>query len=123
MRTLIFALFISILFFQSLQLNAQRDRNRHEQIQAMKIAYITERLDLSSEEAEKFWPIYNDYNDKKGEILHEIREFRRYYVENLDNIDDEEHLELQFKNYLLQKLRDHKGQGNGKGQGQRDKPE
>jgi len=128
----------------------------------MKIAYITERLDLSSEEAEKFWPIYNDYNDKKGEILHEIREFRRYYVENLDNIDDEEHLELlhkyiklqqkdadllpsyqekfievlpakkvmklyiaeiQFKNYLLQKLRDHKGQGNGKGQGQRDKPE
>jgi hypothetical protein len=30
-------------------------------IEALKIAYITKRLDLSPEEAQKFWPIYNLY--------------------------------------------------------------
>jgi hypothetical protein len=31
---------------------------------ALKIAYITKRLDLSPEEAQKFWPIYNQYADE-----------------------------------------------------------
>src|SRR4051812_33458778 len=30
-------------------------------LDAMKIAFITKRLDLTPEEAEKFWPIYNRY--------------------------------------------------------------
>jgi hypothetical protein len=33
-------------------------------ITALKIAYITKRLDLSPEEAQKFWPIYNQYADE-----------------------------------------------------------
>ncbi len=35
-----------------------------ERIKAYKIAYITEELDLSSKEAEEFWPIYNEYGKK-----------------------------------------------------------
>jgi hypothetical protein len=139
-----------------MQVNAQRDGDRHERIQAMKIAYITERLELTSAEAEKFWPVYNDYNSKKYKVMHEIRILRRDYIENHENMNDEEHLELlekfiklqkedadllpsyqekfievlpakkvmklyiaeiQFKNYLLEKLRDHQGQG------EKDKPE
>jgi hypothetical protein len=30
-------------------------------LEALKIAYITKNLDLSPEEAQKFWPIYNQY--------------------------------------------------------------
>jgi hypothetical protein len=33
-------------------------------IEVLKIAYITKRLDLSPEEAEKFWPIYNQYAEE-----------------------------------------------------------
>ena len=33
-------------------------------LEALKIAYITKRLDLSPEEAQKFWPIYNQYADE-----------------------------------------------------------
>jgi hypothetical protein len=39
---------------------AQNGRN----IEALKIAYITKRLDLSPEEAQKFWPIYNQYAEE-----------------------------------------------------------
>ena len=31
-------------------------------LEALKIAYITNRLNLSPEEAQKFWPIYNQYS-------------------------------------------------------------
>ena len=31
-------------------------------LEVLKIAYITKRLDLSPEEAQKFWPIYNQYS-------------------------------------------------------------
>ncbi|HZK65298.1 MAG TPA: hypothetical protein VFC34_14240 [Puia sp.] len=30
-------------------------------LEALKIAYITKKMDLSPEEAQKFWPIYNLY--------------------------------------------------------------
>jgi hypothetical protein len=39
---------------------AQNGRN----IAALKIAYITKRLDLSPEEAQKFWPYYNQYSEE-----------------------------------------------------------
>lgn len=43
-----------------------------EQIDAIKIGFITKKLDLSPDEAQKFWPVYNQYS---GEI-------RRARVEN-----------------------------------------
>ena len=33
-----------------------------------RIALITQRLDLSTEQAQKFWPIYNEYSKKRVEI-------------------------------------------------------
>jgi hypothetical protein len=39
---------------------AQNGRN----LAALKIAYITKRLDLSPEEAQKFWPYYNQYSEE-----------------------------------------------------------
>lgn len=45
------------------------DENR---IKSLKIAHLTERLNLSSEEAVKFWPIYNQYEDKKLALQKEL---------------------------------------------------
>ncbi len=35
-----------------------------EKLQALKIAWLTKKLDLSPEEAQRFWPIYNKYTDE-----------------------------------------------------------
>ena len=40
------------------------DTTKHEKVQQLKIAYITSELNLTSSEAEKFWPIYNEMNSK-----------------------------------------------------------
>jgi hypothetical protein len=39
---------------------------KQQDIQALKVAFITKELELTSDEAEKFWPVYNQY-DKEME--------------------------------------------------------
>ena len=49
---------------------SQNFKEKREKIKALKVAYITEKLELTSQEAEKFWPIYNTYDDKEFEMRH-----------------------------------------------------
>jgi hypothetical protein len=45
--------------------NQQKSKERElsdDKIKSLKVAYFTKELDLSAEEAEKFWPIYNKHN-------------------------------------------------------------
>ena len=51
--------FFTCLIF-AFSLSAQ-DKQRSEQIESFKFAFITQKLDLNSSEAEKFWPVYNNY--------------------------------------------------------------
>ncbi len=71
MKKYIFLLIISVL---SLQLYAQKDSKR-DQIKSLKIAYFTEHLNLTTEEAEKFWPVYNAHEEKMQEV--KFSEFKK----------------------------------------------
>ena len=60
---------ILLIFILSLSLNAfAQDKGRYERIKALKIAFITERLDLSETEAQKFWPIYNAFEAENQKL-------------------------------------------------------
>ncbi|WP_426429876.1 sensor of ECF-type sigma factor [Winogradskyella sp. HB-48] len=50
---------------------AQRNGEIQEKIKAQKIAFITDKLELTSEEAQQFWPIYNEFEDKVEKIKSE----------------------------------------------------
>jgi len=52
-------LLIFTICFLSLAVKAQ-DKNK-EQIKSLKVAYITQEMNMSKAVAEKFWPIYNNY--------------------------------------------------------------
>ena len=43
--------------------------NDRKKIQAMEVAYITKELDLTPEEAQKFWPVFNKYRDDVKGVL------------------------------------------------------
>ncbi|SHJ27901.1 sensor of ECF-type sigma factor [Flavobacterium haoranii] len=49
---------------------AQGFKEKKEKIKALKVAYITEKLDFTTDEAQKFWPIYNTFDEKQFEIRH-----------------------------------------------------
>ena len=57
---------------------AQENINdKKEQIKSLKVAFLTTELDLSSQESEKFWPLYNAYDNKQFELRHEkMKAFR-----------------------------------------------
>ena len=71
MKRFIFTFFI-LLFFVGPSM-AQNQGSRFQQIEAAKIAYITKQLELSPSEAQKFFPIYNEYRNEIRQISHEKR--------------------------------------------------
>ena len=56
---------LAITFFSFLIAKAQ---DGNDKIDAMKIGYITKRLQLSTDEAQKFWPVYNQYEAEKKQV-------------------------------------------------------
>lgn len=53
------------------------DEEMSEQLKAMRVAMITQNLNLSSDEAAKFFPIYNEYSTKRENIKKQLKENRR----------------------------------------------
>ena len=70
--------------------NGERARERKENIETMKIAFITQKLDLTPEEAQRFWPVYNQYTDKLQELRKKRREDNRTAHQNFDQLTDKE---------------------------------
>ncbi|MDD7884858.1 Spy/CpxP family protein refolding chaperone [Flavivirga sp. 57AJ16] len=89
MKKIIFPI---LLFLFSLNALAQHNR---EKIKALKISFITEKLDLTEQEAQKFWPIYNDYYKAYSRIRHEeIRSIRQEIRKNINTLTDEKARDL-----------------------------
>lgn len=61
---------IIVLFLCGTMAFAQEEREERKggKIDAMRVAFITERLDLTPAEAEKFWPVFNAFHNKEKEI-------------------------------------------------------
>ena len=57
-----------ILFFSILFSITSIAQDKREKLKALKVAHITEQLNLTTKEAENFWPIYNAHEDEKHKI-------------------------------------------------------
>ncbi|MCL7765224.1 sensor of ECF-type sigma factor [Polaribacter sp. Z014] len=64
---------ICIGLFCTLTSSAQNKNVSREKIKALKVSYITEQLSLTSNEAEKFWPIYNLYIKEQYSLRNNLR--------------------------------------------------
>lgn len=83
------------IFLLLISLNVVAQKNNRERIKALKVSFITERLDFSEKEAQQFWPIYNDYEQKMSQIRHhEIKEIRKDIKENIETMSDVQATEL-----------------------------
>ncbi len=63
MKTLQIYVIVAIFFISGLSFG-QEVKNPGEKVRSLKIAYITQELELTAKEAEKFWPVYNEYDRK-----------------------------------------------------------
>ena len=57
-----------------------------DKLEALRVSFITKRIELTTAEAEKFWPIYNEYNDKLRAVK---KNLKRHYHQYIDQSDDQ----------------------------------
>ena len=114
----------SFLFANAQNENAQRAGK----IQELKIAFITQKLELTPTEAEKFWPVYNQYDNeirnlrkdnKNGDVLdneQKLLDIRKKYKPSFERIlgpqrsNNLYNTERDFRNVLIRRLKNQRQQ-------------
>ncbi len=83
-----------LLLFASVTFYGQGDsmKEKKEQIKVLKTAFFTTELNLTNNEAEKFWPLYNTFDENQFELRHKkMRAFmKRMNDGSLDKITEKE---------------------------------
>jgi len=69
---------------------AGQNRPGMDKIKSLKIAFITERLALSSEEATVFWPVYNEHEKALENLRIKERNDIRGKLRNFDQMSDQQ---------------------------------
>ena len=80
---LIIALFLGFTVAGMSQDDDKKDGGR---IEALKIAYLTRKLNLTTEEAQKFWPVYNKYADELRKVQIESRQNKTSEIEREEKV-------------------------------------
>jgi hypothetical protein len=110
---------------------AQDDQKDVGRLQVYKIAFLTKKLNLSAEEAQKFWPIYNKYeselkvarlegrnNNREIETEEKILNIRKKYNSEFGKALSDEKVnqlfksEREFGNIVQRELLERKNQKN-----------
>ncbi|MEI9933603.1 MAG: hypothetical protein WDM71_01835 [Ferruginibacter sp.] len=67
---LLIILFSTItLFLKAQGIQQPVDEKRQQEIEALKVAFISRELQLTPDEAQQFWPIYNQYSNEIKETM------------------------------------------------------
>ena len=91
---------LAILFFLIIGKSlAQRPEPNYdpEKLQAARVAFITSRLDLKPEQAEKFWPIFNQYTAIREKNMREISGLNRLREAEISEVDAKKRIEKKFE--------------------------
>lgn len=72
-----------------------QDPQVQEKIKNLRIAYISDKLGLTPEQAERFWPVYREFSDKRRDLRQEFVDARKQInTENPDPAKQEELVKL-----------------------------
>lgn len=66
---------LSTLFFLNISYFCfSQPGDRKNRLETIQIAYLTKELSLTQEEAQKFWPVYNDYRSELVQVRKETKD-------------------------------------------------
>lgn len=101
MKTL--TLLVASFFFTFAGFSQDSEKN---EIESLKIAFITDALNMSAAMAQKFWPVYNKY-ENQGETLRSNMHCMVYdQLDELQHMPDSEAEKL-LKNYMELRTHEH----------------
>jgi len=62
----------------------------NEQVQVERIAYFTEQMGLTTEEAQLFWPIYNEMDNKRSALFEERAAIIKKFMDESNSLNDKQ---------------------------------
>lgn len=74
---ILFSASFGALAQENLELPPPMDPKVREKVEATRIALISNRLGLTPDQAEKFWPVYREFAQKRGEVRSEFQNAQR----------------------------------------------
>ncbi len=77
-----------------------------DRLKAQQAAFFTQKLSLTPEESRTFWPVYDDYSNRRENLRIEGRNLLRSVARNSSNMSDEEISET-MKEYIENQNREH----------------
>ncbi len=89
-KNIIFICLLGLSLLVKAQKPQQNEDDRREKAEAYKIAFITEKLELTPKEAEVFWPVYNEYNTKVKVLREKDRERTKTFKGQATKSSDQE---------------------------------
>src|SRR5690349_20149182 len=63
---------------------------KKEEIEAMKVGFLTQKLDLTPEEAKTFWPVYNQYQGELDKLREGHRQDRKAARDEMETMSDKD---------------------------------
>jgi Spy/CpxP family protein refolding chaperone len=123
--TIAFASIITIAFAQ--ESSPDLSEKKQQNIEALKVAFISKELDLTPEEAQKFWPVYNQYSkemittfkagnedvlDRDEKVLNIRKRYKEQFSKVLggDRVNKMFSAEGRFRQILIKAMRNQKQQ-------------
>ncbi len=74
------------------------NHDHHEKIESMRIAFITDKVEISSDQAKVFWPIYNEMQDEMKSVREDFKKLMKAWrKEDLKDSEAKKLLEDKFK--------------------------
>lgn len=64
--------------------------DQHKNIEAQRIAFITQKLELTPDEAKVFWPVYNEYDVKRHELKKSFKNGDDFNKQGMDKLTEAE---------------------------------
>ncbi len=97
----IYKLTAALLLFSATGILRAQSQEQIEKFKEERKAYFTEELELTEAEGKAFWPLYDDFHNRKMKLVEDERNTWIYAHKNADNLSDKEILETLEKGYSL----------------------
>lgn len=73
-----------------------RHHDRIDKIESARTAYLTQKMNLTADQAQKFWPLYNEFDAKRRDVKKQSRVFKGGNLENLTDAQLKEGINTMF---------------------------
>ncbi len=99
-----FKSFIILIVVLTVTISTFAQSDKEQELKSQKIAFFTDKIGLTPEEAQIFWPIYNDYWAKKNKIIADRKDKMTQFSENSETMSNNEMIKYadQYIHYEMQ---------------------